>query len=83
MSIEIKLIGFGEDRPARFSGSNQLQLELDTPTSVRALLHSIGIKEAPDLILMNTETVIHRADWDESRIGDDSSVTIMSAIEGG
>ena len=83
MSIEIKLIGFGEDRPARFNGKNRLQVNLETPTSVRVLLQSVGIEDAPDLILMDSEMVIHRADWDESRIGDHTAVTIMSAIEGG
>ena len=83
MSIDIKLIGFGEDRPPRFNGKNRLQVDIEAPTSVRELLQSIGIEEAPDLILMDSETVIHRADWDESRISDHTAVTIMSAIEGG
>jgi thiamine biosynthesis protein ThiS len=83
MSIEIKLIGFGEDRPARFNGKNRLQVDVDTPTSVRVLLRSVGIEEAPDLILMDSETVIPRAQWDESRIDDHTTLTILSAIEGG
>jgi sulfur carrier protein ThiS len=83
MSIEIRLIGFGEDRPARFNGKNRLQLDIEVPTSVRALLRSAGIEEAADLILMDSETVIHRDQWDESRIDDHTTVTILSAIEGG
>jgi sulfur carrier protein ThiS len=83
MSIEIKLIGFGEDRPARFNGKNRLQVDADTPTSVRVLLRSIGIEEAPDLILMDSETVIPRAQWDEPRIDDHTTLTVLSAIEGG
>jgi len=83
MSIEIKLIGFGEDRPVRFNGKNRLQVDVDTPTSVRVLLRSVGIEEAPDLILMDSETVIPRAQWDESRIDDHTTLTILSAIEGG
>jgi sulfur carrier protein ThiS len=83
MSIEIKLIGFGEDRPVRFNGKNRLRVDVDTPTSVRVLLRSVGIEEAPDLILMDSETVIPRAQWDESRIDDHTTLTILSAIEGG
>ena len=83
MSIEIKLIGFGEERPARFNGKNRLQVDVETPTSVRVLLRSVGIEDAPDLILMDAETVIHRAHWDDSRIDDDTTLTILSAIEGG
>jgi len=83
MSIEIRLIGFGEDRPPRFNGKNRLQLDVETPTSVRVLLRSAGIEEAPDLILMDAETVIHKDHWDEPRIEDHTTLTILSAIEGG
>lgn len=83
MTIEIRLVGFGGDQPARFNGKNRLQIDVETPTTVRRLLQSAGIEEAPDLIAMDTETVIARAQWDESRIGDQATLTILSAIEGG
>ena len=83
MTIEIRLIGFGDDQPARFNGKNRLHIDVDTPATVRQLLQSAGIEEAPDLIAMDAETVIARAQWDESRLGDQTTLTILSAIEGG
>jgi thiamine biosynthesis protein ThiS len=83
MTVEIKLIGFGGDQPARFNGKNRLHIDVETPATVRKLLQSAGIEEASDLIAMDTETVIPRDQWDESRIGDRATLTILSAIEGG
>jgi sulfur carrier protein ThiS len=83
MSVEIRLIGFGEDRPPRFHGKNRLRIDVESPASVRKLLQSVGIEEAPDLIAMDSDTVIPAARWDESLIGDGMSLTILSAIEGG
>lgn len=83
MAIEIRLFGFGDDRPARFNGKNCLHIDVATPTTVRKLLQLLGIEEAPDLIAMDSDTVIARAQWDESRIDDQTTLTIMSAIEGG
>lgn len=83
MTIEIRLIGFGGDQPARFNGKNRLHIDVETPATVRQLLQSAGIEEVPDLIAMDSETVIARAQWDESRLGDQATLTILSAIEGG
>jgi thiamine biosynthesis protein ThiS len=83
MTIEIKLIGFGGDQPVRFNGKNRLQIDVETPTTVRKLLLAAGIEEAPDLIAMDSETVIPRDQWDESRISDQTTLSILSAIEGG
>jgi len=83
MAVEIRLVGFGEDRPARFDGKNRLRIGIGTPASVRAVLQSAGIEDAPDLVVMDSETVIPRDRWDESRIGDETELTILSAIEGG
>ena len=83
MTIEIRLFGFGEDRPTRFNGKNHLQLDIETPTSARALLRSVGIEEAADLILMDAEIVIPPDQWGKPRIVDHSTLTVMSAIEGG
>ena len=83
MTIEIKLIGFGGDQPVRFNGKNRLHIDIETPVTVRKLLQSAGIEDAPDLIAMDSETVIPRDQWDESRINDQTTLTILSAIEGG
>lgn len=83
MAIEIKLVGFGDHRPPRFDAGNRLRLDIDAPASVRELLRAAGIDEAPDLIVMDTLTVIPASAWDESRIADATRLTILSAIEGG
>jgi hypothetical protein len=46
-------------------------------------LRSVGIEEAADLILMDAEIVIPPDQWDKPRIVDHSTLTVMSAIEGG
>ena len=83
MAIEIKLIGFGDDQPARFNGKNRLQVELETPTSAQALLQSAGIADATGLVLMDTDTVIPPEQWGEPRFEDQTTLTILSAFEGG
>ena len=83
MSVEIRLVGFGDDLPARCNGKNRVQVDIATPASVRALLRSVGIAEAADLIAMDSETVIPQSHWDETRFADRSTLTVLSAIEGG
>ena len=83
MTIEIRLIGFGGDQPTRFNGKNRLHIDVETPATVRKLLLSAGIEEASDLIAMDSETVIARDQWDDARICDQATLTILSAIEGG
>ena len=83
MAVEIRLVGFGEDGPPRFNGKTRLTIDIETPASVRALLRCAGIDEAPDLIAMDAQTVIPPAAWDEARIPDRGTLTVLSAIEGG
>ena len=83
MAVEIKLIGFGDDQPLRFNGKNRLQIELETPTSARVLLQSCGIEDTTGLILMDANTVISSDLWDEIRFEEQSTLTILSAFEGG
>jgi sulfur carrier protein ThiS len=83
MAIEIRLVGFGDDRPPGFNLKNRLTIEIETPASVRGLLRRAGIEESPDLIAMDSETVIPPEAWNDSRIGDNTTLTLLSAIEGG
>jgi sulfur carrier protein ThiS len=83
MAIELKLVGFGDHRPPRFDAGNRLRLEVGTPATVRQLLNAAGIDEAPDLIVMDTLTVIPSGAWDQSNIADGTRLTILCAIEGG
>ena len=83
MAIHIKLVGFGEDRPARFDSRNRLSLDIATPVAPRILLLAIHVDEAPDLILMDSETVIPQSRWDQPCLEDDTHLTLLSAIEGG
>ncbi|MBT8434555.1 MAG: hypothetical protein KJN95_07840 [Gammaproteobacteria bacterium] len=83
MAIEIRLIGFGDDQPPRFNGKNRLQIDLETPTSVRVLLQSAGFEDATGLVIMDTDTVIPLEKWDEPGITNQTTLTILSAFEGG
>jgi sulfur carrier protein ThiS len=83
MTIEITLFGFGDDRPARFNGRNRLQIDIETPASPLKLLQAVGIEDTAGLILMNADRVIPFEQWDESSIQDQTTLTIMSALEGG
>ena len=83
MTVEIKLFGFGDQRPAAFHGANSLQLEIETPTSPRALLRAVGIDDDSGLVLMNRDSVIPLQNWDDAIIEDRQSLTLLSAFEGG
>ena len=83
MTIEIKLFGFGDERPAIFGASNSLQLDIATPATPRALLRAAGIDEEAGLVLMNRDSVIPPQEWDEKIIEDSQSLTLLSAFEGG
>lgn len=83
MTVEIKLFGFGDERPAIFGSDNCLQLDIATPASPRALLRAAGIDEEIGLVLMNRDSVIPPQHWGEKIIEDHQSLTLLSAFEGG
>ena len=83
MTVEIKLFGFGDERPAIFGGGNRLCLDIATPATPRALLHAAGIDEEVGLVLMSRDSVIPPQEWDEAIIEDSQSLTLLSAFEGG
>ena len=83
MAIEIKLIGFGDVKPVGFNHRNRRDIDIETPASVRQLLQAAGLAEAADLIAMDAESVIPPQRWDEARICDRTTLTFLSAIEGG
>lgn len=83
MTVEIKLFGFGDERPAIFGASNSLQLDIATPASPRALLLAVGIDEETGLVLMSRDSVIPPQNWDHEIIDDGQSLTLLSAFEGG
>jgi len=83
MTVEIRLFGFGDERPAIFGDSNRLQLDIDTPTTPRLLLRAAGIGEEVGLVLMDRDTVIPPQSWDDAVIQDQQRLTLLSAFEGG
>ena len=83
MTIEIKLVGFGEDRPARFGRRDRLELELDTPATPKDLLRALGIEGFTGLVLMNADSVIPARQWREPVVESGDRITILAAIEGG
>ena len=83
MSIEIKLVGFGEDRPARFGKRDRIEIEIDTPATPDAVLQLLGIDDTTGLVLMNADSVIPARQWQESVVAASDRLTILAAIEGG
>lgn len=83
MTIEIKIFGFGDDRPGSFQGKNQLILKLVTPTSPREVLREAGFGDDNDLVLMTNERVLPSDLWDEVIIVDETQLIVLCAFEGG
>ena len=80
---ELRLIGFGSDRPAGFGVSGRLALPLKQPTTPCQLLQEIGLARTPDLILLVDSTAVSPEQWRQPIIHDSSEVTLLSAVEGG
>ncbi len=83
MAIEIKLFGFGEERPPRFGGCDILNLDLDTPATPWTVLRAAGIDDATGLVLMNLDRVLPHQHWNDRIVDDETRLTLLSAIEGG
>lgn len=83
MAVEIKLIGFGDDRPARFGRRDRLDLDIATPAKPVDLLRALGIDDSSGLVLMNADSVIPARQWQQAVIEASDRVTILAAIEGG
>jgi len=83
VTIEIKLFGFGDDRPPSFSNDNTIRLDVDTPTTPWLLLRAIGITDATGLVLMNADQVIPQRQWNDAILQDFDRLTLLSAFEGG
>lgn len=83
MTIDIKLIGFGDDQPARFNGKNRLQLDIATPATPWAVLQEIGIDDVTGLVLMDNNQVIPLEQWNDPVVDADTGLTLLSAFEGG
>ena len=83
MSIEVKLFGFGDDRPAGFDRDNRLRLDIETPATPLAVLRAIGIDDDTGLVLMDQDRVIPQRQWDQPILPDQGSLTLLAAFEGG
>ena len=83
MTVEIRIFGFGDERPAAFGDKNGLEIEIATPATPRALLHAAGIGDEAGLVLMDRDSVIPPQKWDDAIIGDGQRLTLLSAFEGG
>jgi sulfur carrier protein ThiS len=83
VTIEIKIFGFGDDRPTSFLGKNQLKLELATPATPWEVLRAAGIDDATGMVMMISDEVVPSQQWDDSIINEESQLTVLSAFEGG
>ncbi len=83
MAVDIKLVGFGGDRPPLFGARDRLELEIETPATPEAMLRALGIDDTTGLVLMNADSVIPARQWREAVIAASDRITILAAIEGG
>lgn len=83
MTVEIRLFGFGDDRPRAFGAADRLELDIATPATPRALLRAAGIDDEDGLVLMTRDQVIPPQDWDRAVIDDAQRLTLLAAFEGG
>ena len=83
MAIEIKLFGFGDDRPPAFKGQDRLLLDVEFPATPWNLLRAAGIDDANGLVLMSSDQVIPVQQWDEAIVQDGHKLTLLSTFEGG
>ena len=83
MTVEIRAIGFGSDKPECFADSDRCSLEISQPLTPNQLLASIGMEKAVDTIVLVNNTTVAENQWDTSLVVDNSEVTVMAAIEGG
>ncbi len=83
MSVEIRAIGFGSDKPECFAGSDRCSLEISQPLTPNQLLAEINIEKAVDTIVLVNNTTVSENQWNTPLIIDNSEVTVMAAIEGG
>jgi len=83
MVVEIKLFGFGDDRPESFLGRNQLKLELESTTTPRTALLAAGIDDTNNQVLMINDEVIPIQQWDEPIVGEGTVLMVLCAFEGG
>ncbi|MDH3386437.1 MAG: MoaD/ThiS family protein [Gammaproteobacteria bacterium] len=83
MTVEIKLFGFGDERPPCFGDSNTIRLAIETPATPWLLLRALGITDTTGLVLMNADRVIPERQWSEAIVQDSDRLTLLSAFEGG
>ena len=83
MTVEIRAIGFGSDKPECFADSDRCSLEISQPLTPNQLLARLGMEKAVDTIVLVNNTTVAENQWDTSLVVDNSEVTVMAAIEGG
>jgi sulfur carrier protein ThiS len=83
MSVELRLVGFGDDVPASFLQGNPQSFELPLPATPNQLLKDAGIEDTTGLVMMGINRVIPESRWHESLLVDGDQMTLFSAIEGG
>lgn len=83
MTVDIRLVGFGDERPPRCGSRDRLRLDIDTPATPRQVLDALGIDDDTGLVLMNTDHVIPARRWREAIVQQGDRLTLLAAIEGG
>ena len=83
MKVEVSLFGFGEDRPAKFSSSDRLDLNMNGPSTIATALASAGLANAHGISVMLNGVLAPPRDWDQKNLADGDSLKVLLALEGG
>ena len=81
--IEVSLFGFGDDRPTCFGNRNKIQLTLDNPASVSAVLLQAGFVDTNGLVIMLNNSAVAEKQWHSRILSSGDKLKILSAFEGG
>ena len=82
MAVEITLFGFGDDCPPGFE-NNTRQVNPGKTEGLKQVLEMAGFDNLEGLVVLVNNQGVPQQDWPNTRVQDNDSIKILSAIEGG
>jgi thiamine biosynthesis protein ThiS len=82
MAVEITLFGFGDDCPPGFN-NNTRQINPGKNEGLEQVLKMAGFDHLEGLVVLINNQGIPQQDWPKTRVQDNDSIKVLSAVEGG
>ena len=82
MTVEITLFGFGDHCPSGFK-HNKREIHLDKTEKLDTVLRKAGFADLQGLVLLVNNQGVASEHWSTTRIHNNDSIKVLSAIEGG